>query len=763
VVNPTVNANLNAVLGLSAFIGSGTITTPLSSTDNNFKEVISNILTSEISKENTQLAIDASSNEKIKAALYQAASIINLNGDVRNVAAMDISGMSKNMVISAIMQNNNLTADERPVFLRALKATTIEMALNTAPANVLTYGADKKNTDTAINLDQTNTIVQTVLSSDSTVTSQNLSQDNITEISPVRVPVDSEAAAVTTSADGTTAAVLTAKDSTPIIIAAVNEDTSAAVQKTVVQTAPKDISTETFSTKSSGPEALAAKITFADNSSDIEITKQLDKLSANLQNLIKYILSSGIADDKNDSVTSIQTNLIDAKSKIDEINNVLASNVDDAVKAAQIKDAANEIMSQFNTAAAAINSLQIPGVNMNLISTDTAPVTTVSNDMAITLASDSSQGGASQNKYTVSTSNQPQPFKNVIQQIVLLLKELNGNITIANKATYASRPEINLEVANNNLTFQQAKAVQPAVVENLTNLNVDSTKAAVTQIQGQAELISSASTVPSQTVLAIPTTAAEVITTVSAASATVQAVNNNDVKIQDIDDTKNAAVLTAVKPALTATVESVQTASQVVYTPNDDIKQNQPSKGLVSDIRWVADNIIKPAADNNEAAALLSKDNKAIFDRVADFAASVKDTIVLKQIVSGINNSTDFTKVNEIKMVLKPENLGSIFIKIEHVNGDIKGSIQVTNDSVKDTLRANLPELKAALGTLGMTVNNFDVTIANSSTSSSFSGNSSNNNNYQQWQGSEIAMAHENMENGIDSFVNADGYLNYLA
>jgi flagellar hook-length control protein FliK len=209
------------------------------------------------------------------------------------------------------------------------------------------------------------------------------------------------------------------------------------------------------------------------------------------------------------------------------------------------------------------------------------------------------------------------------------------------------------------------------------------------------------------------------------------------------------------KASIMAAPEAVQTAPKVIFDKFGASKQETPSKSLVSDVRWVSDTIVKPAAISNEAAAVFVSGKQTIFDRVAEFADSIKEQIVLKQVVSNINDQSG-QKINEIKMVLKPENLGSVYIKLEHTNGEIKGTIQVTNDSVKDTLKASLPELKAALGNIGITVNNFDISMATTSTGSDFQGGQGRN-NFSQWQAAAQQVA------GVDAFVNADGYLNYLA
>jgi len=133
----------------------------------------------------------------------------------------------------------------------------------------------------------------------------------------------------------------------------------------------------------------------------------------------------------------------------------------------------------------------------------------------------------------------------------------------------------------------------------------------------------------------------------------------------------------------------------------------------------------------------------------------------VRQVVSNINDSAKAPQINEIKMVLKPENLGSVYIKLEHGGGEIKGSIMVTNDAVRETLRANLPELRTALSNIGVAVSNLDISMSNSNTGAAFQDNGRNN--FTQWQNPAHNMPVENIEIGIESFVNANGYFNYLA
>jgi flagellar hook-length control protein FliK len=85
----------------------------------------------------------------------------------------------------------------------------------------------------------------------------------------------------------------------------------------------------------------------------------------------------------------------------------------------------------------------------------------------------------------------------------------------------------------------------------------------------------------------------------------------------------------------------------------------------------------------------------------------------------------------------------------------------VANTDVKDILKANLPELKAALSSLGLNVNTLDVSIMSGYIGSGLSDSSSNR--FSEWEGSAIRPdAEETLENST-ALNGVDGYLNFLA
>ncbi|MCE5301089.1 MAG: flagellar hook-length control protein FliK, partial [Spirochaetia bacterium] len=175
-----------------------------------------------------------------------------------------------------------------------------------------------------------------------------------------------------------------------------------------------------------------------------------------------------------------------------------------------------------------------------------------------------------------------------------------------------------------------------------------------------------------------------------------------------------------------------------------------------------AQTIINPSAKTeieNTASAGISAKQDRLFEKVADFARSMKEQVVVRQVLENVENSLNAVKVNEIKMVLKPENLGNVYIKLEHRDNEIKGTVTVTNNDVKEILKAGLPELKQTLASIGLNADSFDVLVADGRAGDN-RGNYSNQ--FTAWEGAAVGN-NAIINDSVDSFINVDGYLNYLA
>ncbi|RKY84564.1 hypothetical protein DRQ09_08495, partial [candidate division KSB1 bacterium] len=59
-----------------------------------------------------------------------------------------------------------------------------------------------------------------------------------------------------------------------------------------------------------------------------------------------------------------------------------------------------------------------------------------------------------------------------------------------------------------------------------------------------------------------------------------------------------------------------------------------------------------------------------IFREVVNAAGKIKRDIIIRQIVENIADGIQVKQKTEIKMFLKPENLGLVIIKLEHKNNN---------------------------------------------------------------------------------------------
>jgi len=195
------------------------------------------------------------------------------------------------------------------------------------------------------------------------------------------------------------------------------------------------------------------------------------------------------------------------------------------------------------------------------------------------------------------------------------------------------------------------------------------------------------------------------------------------------------------------------TNQNIINTINRNYNSNL--KNIVDEVNTYFVNFIE------NKSAQRSVDAK-IFEKVVDFSGRVRDDIVIKQIVKNITDAVKFkiSEKTEVKMMLRPENLGPVIVKFEAKDNVINGRIDVATTVTRDILKANIAELKNTLNNLGYNVENFEVSMLNAYTSS----NSHSNLNYfnRQEQSLPIYINNETIED-IGVIAGTDNYLNYLA
>lgn len=88
---------------------------------------------------------------------------------------------------------------------------------------------------------------------------------------------------------------------------------------------------------------------------------------------------------------------------------------------------------------------------------------------------------------------------------------------------------------------------------------------------------------------------------------------------------------------------------------------------------------------------------------------------VIDQIATGVKNHTGAT---ELQILLRPENLGLVHIRLARVEGNLTARITTASDAVRQTLEQHLPQLQATLADRGAHVT--EITVSTSHAPMSF-------------------------------------------
>ena len=244
---------------------------------------------------------------------------------------------------------------------------------------------------------------------------------------------------------------------------------------------------------------------------------------------------------------------------------------------------------------------------------------------------------------------------------------------------------------------------------------------------------------------------------------------NNDVlvKAENSSNVQNAVSVNTIKD-VTSNPVSITHSYDVPKTfqiSKDNVNQtiiNTINKNYQSNLKNVIDEVNTYFINYIENKSEQMSVNTKIFEKVMDFSNKVKDSMVIKQIVNNVTDAIKYTTSEkiEVKMMLKPENLGPVIIKFETKDNVINGRIDVASTITRDIIKANLVELRNSLNNLGYNVENFEVSMLNTYTS----GNSQGNLNYYNRQEIQLPV-HINNEiiEDIGIIADSQSYLNYLA
>lgn len=235
-----------------------------------------------------------------------------------------------------------------------------------------------------------------------------------------------------------------------------------------------------------------------------------------------------------------------------------------------------------------------------------------------------------------------------------------------------------------------------------------------------------------------------------------------------VNETSNPAVNQAAVNEVSAQAPAAQDPSFVIRPARNIDTAAVNLSGYVTkpaeDAEWVSAELNTASA----AAASVKQQEPApavrVFDMAAAFAAKSKETLIIRQVAEGINAAAASVPVKgktEIRMFLRPDNLGAISISLDSSDKVITGRIETASQDVRDVLKAALPELKIALANAGLNVAQLDVSMMGNYIGSNLPD--SNGSSYREWEGAALRPdAGEQLENaGI--VTGTDGYLDFLA
>jgi flagellar hook-length control protein FliK len=764
VVNSLLFAN-SSLISLPVLSGNGAVSSSNNSDKtNNFNNIINGLLSDAASAENQTQLSGIAFNQQIKSALYQAAAMLYIIGGISNIASQDTASIAKNTVVSTVIQNNNLTPSQTQVFLTTLKSAA--MSIVSEPS---IFAASKNG---------------------SVDTLSSLIQNGNNNGAPVNLSYQKAPASAVNQNVGQSDNALnnTSNDNSQLPAAVV-------LQQSLNQEQIVDNTVQTADTadNTTAPTADAVK----------GINTQLNKLQK-LADTIENTLSVNAAGANNNTAvdnTTVNSGTTAPVLMIKELNDDIAgalkslSSVSSGDSTQSVSKKLLNVKNLMVDAASTLNSIIASAAALQMIPQSLAvPVAVVSsNDISIAnqpsngnnptaaMLSYSGNGNSNQGGNTgITTSSQPE-LNDLASRITALLREMNGKLEVISKYEYtAADNNSKTDGAVLNTDAQIAAPVNEAVsgsvvsFKNQPDENVQTVQTAVEDIQlspqksaNQPDVMKSVTTgnneVNNGAVLLSnnPAVASEIPVLINIKMASDNKASSAIIKEQDVaQPVLDNTILT---PAIPLTQDAAVTAAAQLLN-NDSIKyqQGDTSKNLTQDINWLANNIVKPAltADASITSTLASNTATApSFTNMAAFAKSAMDQVVLKQVVMNLNNGQP-VKVDEIRMTLRPENLGTVIVKIDHSNDEIKGSFIVSNNDVKDALKAGLPDLKNTLNNLGIKTDSISVTVSDSNAGAYDRGS---NGQFNEWEGAVAPAVINDFNGNFDAYFGGNGSFNYLA
>lgn len=766
VINFNAAQNLLNVLGLPVQQNSNTASLP----NNNFQIMIQDILNSQINSEKADVAAAISTDPNIKSALFESVSMIYMLGKIETFASMTTNDIMNEPAVNAAVQNNNLSPEQAQLLANGIKITAVEIVsgnipvTSAAPAESFLQGPTGNTVPSSeFPPSLSASAGKPVPSSGNAIISTPVAKAPAAVISAVpvnpavasqqlNIPVNAvvqpaSVNPVAPAAPAAPTAVAAPAVIAPAAVKPVQTENQPAVIVNVVNNTAEKPATVVAVTPAVDPkpvpvviDTLAGKIqaiVSAPGTLDKAAVEEVNRLVAELQNILKDFTALIYKLIEKDEDVPQEAKLIN--NKVTELANKLSELNTVAVENGQlVKAVTNDAAEILGIIAVALH--RITEVFINVVAAKGT------NDAGKEIAGIAvSGGGLNSGAYDAGTrqimvaAGLNDEARDLISQIYTLLKKMNGEIYVQKKIEYVYQPFSNSssQVTEDGVLLINTapKTGAPAApvynTETVTGLTAGTVQAAV-PVGGN-------------------TASSAAIRVVESPAAAVQA----QVKA-------SPAVINSTAAAAEAVPTQVKYAP--AYTPAEKAAMftaDSKSK-YVKDVDWLKDSISTYVVKVTGTEDVQMPVDVKVFEKAADFAGRVKESIVIKQVVQNIQSSVQVSGKTEIKMFLRPENMGPVIIRIDSSDKVISGRIEVASTDVKDILKANLPELKAALTSAGLNVSNLDVSVMSNYIGSGM--NDSAGNPFREWEGAAVVKpaAEETFENA-GALNGVNGYLNFLA
>jgi flagellar hook-length control protein FliK len=805
--------NLNAATLLNNVIGLPVppqITGSKESSGNSFQALIQSLLNNADNSENSNnsnLAAQVQADPKVQSAVFQAVSTLFILGKISSAANSTADQLSNNPVVNKIIQDNNLTPEQAQLASSAIKTAVAQLAYSitqpvsadnnindiinaryqtaaaagnntdvpdpasgaapltvTAPVNAAANGnaaaAPKGNAIiTPASSMLINNAVQPVQPLENAVNNLNTELIN-NAVQPAQFTANAaNSNPVSANTDIKTIQLVSPQTLIAPIPAAgtsgVQPLTPAAVNPAVNTGSPALVNDQSGKTADSSFQTVQ---TAADVSSQAnDLISELKDIIADLMAL----LTRSTQKDSNagDSLKQITEKINELSDKINQLS--LKQQADSRT----IKDITNSAADILAAISAALNNAVVSAANNSSI--------TNSNDKETQAVITQTNGGSANYNGTsrwlqasVNTGNKAQ---DLITKIYSLLKEMNGSVQVLQKTVYIYKQNIiegqyaakdgatavNLAspaAGTNDAEQGISQAAVPAIGLNADNNSTGTGLNAIISVAGTQQVVLDLT--PEQTAINAGATEASVNSGAINTAANNQPGSNSSGRSEN---TMASAIVTA-----GTSVNPVKITPVFENTEKQAVTASGTDKNIQKDIDWMARQI------NTAVSAVVNNDGVSnpktlkLFDDVVDFAKDTRNNLVIKQVITSLRDTIQVSKQTEIKITLKPENLGVVTVKLESRDGMINGKIQAMNADVRDILKANLPDLKIALNNMGLNVNKFEVsTMQNNNIGNGLNDRASNP--YREWEGGVSSVSIEQVIENTGSYTGSDGYFNYFA